>query len=168
MRRIAQTTIAVATLALLSPLAAPAASAQSLITTPNTDQIASVLTAMGKTIKVDNSGTDPDITITRPDGSRFYDIYLMDCTDKRDCNSIELLLTYENDGSHSPELANEWNANNRMPGMYFDKSDKTMSLYFNVSTTGGLTQENFADVIKWWESSLGTADTFFSQHPAPK
>lgn len=39
---------------------------------------------------------------------------------------------------------------------------------YDVSTVGGLTKGNFADVVDWWSVTLGNLKTFFEENPPPK
>lgn len=42
--------------------------------------------------------------------------------------------------------------------------DTTLSVHHDLSTVGGLTQANFADMLDWWSSQLGVMRTFFREN----
>ena len=43
--------------------------------------------------------------------------------------------------------------------------DDGLSVSYDVSTLGGLTQENFADVVDWWAVMLGELNAYFKAQP---
>lgn len=96
-----------------------------------------------------------------------YAIYFYECEDAKKCASLQFLVTFEDDGANTPELANRWNNNKRFLQMSVN-DDKSLALSYDVSTLGGLNQKNFADVIDWWAVMLGEVSKFFKENPAPE
>ncbi|MBC2666262.1 YbjN domain-containing protein [Novosphingobium flavum] len=115
--------------------------------------------------KAENSG-NPKIS-TSASGYN-YSIFFYGCTKGEDCNSLGFSITFDDDGTNSAELANEWNKAKRFSAMSFDGQDKSLSITYDVTTVGGLTEVNFGDVVDWWQTMLGQARVFFEAHPAPK
>lgn len=115
--------------------------------------------------KSDNSG-NPKITSAAAGYN--YTLFFYGCENGANCTSLGFSITFEDDGGNSMELANLWNKDKRFSAMSYDESDKTLMLTYDVSTIGGLNQVNFADVVDWWQTMLGQANTFFKEHPAPK
>jgi hypothetical protein len=79
---------------------------------------------------------------------------------------VQFYISFEKDPTNSENLANEWNLTRRMGKMYFDPKDGSITMDYELTTTGGLNRENFADVISWWEASLAELRTFFQGHAA--
>lgn len=95
-----------------------------------------------------------------------YDLFFYGCSDGRNCDSLEFMVSFEKDSVNSAELANLWNKDERFATMSFDPEDGSLTIAYDVSTVGGLNRANFADVIDWWAGRLGRAKTFFDAHPA--
>jgi hypothetical protein len=84
----------------------------------------------------------------------------------KDCNSVQFGINFADDGGNTVELANKWNQSKRFIQMSL-ADDKTLDVSYDVSTIGGLNQENFADVVDWWSVMLGELSKFFKENPAP-
>lgn len=95
-----------------------------------------------------------------------YSIYFYECEEGKKCASLQFLVTFEDDGANTLDLANRWNNNKRFLQMSVN-DDKSLALSYDVTTLGGLNQTNFADVIDWWAMMLGEASKFFKENPAP-
>lgn len=96
-----------------------------------------------------------------------FSIFFYGCEKNVRCDSIQFLVSFDDDGVNTPELANKWNKNKRFSQMSVD-DDKILDLGYDVTTMGGLPAKNFADVIEWWATMLGEAGRFFKENPAPK
>lgn len=95
-----------------------------------------------------------------------FTIFFYECEQAKNCGSLQFQLSFENDGSNTPELANKWNKDKRFAQMSV-WDDQSLALAYDVTTVGGLNQKNFADVIDWWAVMLGEAAKFFKDNPAP-
>ena len=42
----------------------------------------------------------------------------------------------------------------------------SLAFSYDVTTVGGLTKANFADVVDWWQVMLGQVRTYFSERSA--
>ncbi len=89
-----------------------------------------------------------------------FSVYFYGCKQGRDCTSIQFQIGFADDGKNTLELANSWNRDKRFIKMAVTKDDG-LSVSYDVSTLGGLTQENFADVIDWWAVMLGELNAYF-------
>ena len=139
--------------------------AKDVICASNPQGIVEAIQAMGykATLDKDSSG-DPKISSAA--SGYGYDIYFYDCNNHLNCSSIQFYVSFSKDSSNSEKLANEWNLKKRMGKMAFDPSDGSVSLQYDLSTSGGVNQANFKDVVGWWDSTLGALHQFFAEHPA--
>jgi Putative bacterial sensory transduction regulator len=96
-----------------------------------------------------------------------FDVYFYGCKDNKQCDSLQMRVSFAKDGANTPELANKWNKGKRFSQAYIDEKGRFVADY-DVSTIGGLTKVNFADVVDWWSVTLGNLKTFFEENPAPK
>ncbi|MCX7865404.1 MAG: YbjN domain-containing protein [Novosphingobium sp.] len=94
-----------------------------------------------------------------------YTVQFYQCNDGRNCQSLQFLILFKDDGTNTPELANRWNKQKRFTQMAA-RDDGSLSLSYDVTTVGGLTRENFADVLDWWSVMLSQLPRFFSQEGA--
>lgn len=91
-----------------------------------------------------------------------YSIFFYECEKNANCGSLQFQISFEDDGTNTPELANRWNRDKRF-GQMSVSDEKTLALAYDVTTVGGLNQKNFADVIDWWSVMLGEAGKFFKE-----
>ncbi|MCW2350530.1 YbjN domain-containing protein [Sphingobium sp. B12D2B] len=91
-----------------------------------------------------------------------FNIYFYECEDGKNCASLHFSTSFVDDGKNTPELANLWNRKNRFSQMAVDE-DGSLDLTYDVTTYGGLTQRNFADVVDWWQTMLGALNSFFRE-----
>lgn len=89
-----------------------------------------------------------------------FAVYFYGCEQARNCTSIQFQIGFADDGKNTLELANTWNRDKRFIKMAVAKDDG-LTVSYDVSTLGGLTQENFADVIDWWAVMLGELNGYF-------
>ncbi len=95
-----------------------------------------------------------------------FDIYFYGCAQHADCTSISFSTTFRKSATSSAELANDWNRRNRFGQMVYDPDSGMMSLAYDVTTKGGLTAANFADVLDWWVSTLASLHGSFEASAA--
>lgn len=140
-----------------------------LICASNPDGIVSSLQAQGFKAVLGKSDATGNPKISSAAAGYNYTIFFYGC-DKAGagCTSLSFAVTFDDDGTNSADLANEWNKDKRFTTMAFDPADKSLTVSYDVTTIGGLNQVNFADVVDWWQTMLGQARTFFNAHPAPE
>jgi hypothetical protein len=93
-------------------------------------------------------------------------LHFYQCTGGQDCKSLQFLTTFKDDGANTPELANRWNKAKRF-GQMSARDDGSLSVSYDVTTVGGLTRANFADVVDWWAVLMNELRQFFADNPAP-
>ena len=93
-----------------------------------------------------------------------YDFLLNfnECTEGKQCPSLGFVVVFANDGKNTLELANTWNKRKRFSQMAVNDNG-SLAFTYDVTTTGGLTRANFADVVDWWQSMLGQVRSYFSE-----
>lgn len=128
------------------------------------DSIAEVMRAEGYQAKL-GKAKDGDPMIESGASGYNFTVYFYDCTENDACKSVQFLTVFENDGTNTPELANRWNRQKRFVQMAADDGG-TLSLSYDVTTVGGLTRENFADVVDWWAVMMSQVRQFFNEQPA--
>jgi len=94
-----------------------------------------------------------------------FAIYFYECEKAVKCGSLQFQISFADDGTNTPELANRWNTKKRFLQMSVD-DDKSLAVSMDVSTIGGLNIKNFADVIDWWSVMLGELNKFFKEQGA--
>lgn len=90
-----------------------------------------------------------------------YDIFFYGCELGLNCNSLQFLIAFEDDGTNTTELANAWNLNYRFGKMAVTQDDG-LRLTYDVTTSGGLPKDNFVDVLDWWNTVSDALFQFFT------
>ena len=160
--------VALAGVFMTGPVQAAASCPAALICASNPEGIVSSLQAQGFKAVLAKSETTGNPKISSSAAGYSFTMFFYGCADGKECSSLSFSVTFDDDGTNSADLANEWNADKRFSAMSYDASDKTLTLSYDVTTVGGINQVNFADVVDWWQTMLGQARTFFDAHPAPK
>ena len=96
-----------------------------------------------------------------------YDVFFYGCKENKQCDALQFHIAYSKDAANTAALANKWNDKMRFGSASIDEKGRFVVEY-DVTTAGGLTQANFADVIDWWATTLGNLSKFFAENPAPK
>jgi Putative bacterial sensory transduction regulator len=137
-----------------------------LICASNPATVVAALQETGYKAKLDkDSEGDPKISSSA--SGYDFDIYFYGCKNNRQCDSLQLRVSFEKDAANTFELANKWNAGKRFSQSYISDKGSFVTDY-DVTTAGGLTKANFADIIDWWSVTLGNLKTFFQENPPPK
>ena len=92
-----------------------------------------------------------------------YTIYFYGCTENNLCDSLQFYASFDDPITNGIDFANRWNTQKRWVQMAWEQ-DKYIRMSYDVTTVGGLTPENFADVVSWWETVLGELPEFFDKH----
>ena len=138
-----------------------------LICASNPDGIVRSLQAQGFKAVLGKSETTGNPKVTSAAAGYNYTMYFYGCEQAANCTSLNFAVTFDDDGTNSVDLANEWNKDKRFTAMAFDPADKSLTVSYDVTTVGGINQINFADVVDWWQTMLGQARTFFGAHASP-
>ncbi len=91
-----------------------------------------------------------------------YRINFNDCTANKQCRSLGFVISFADDGKNTLELANTWNRQKRFSQMALNQNG-TLAFSYDVTTVGGLTKANFADVVDWWQVMLGQVRGYFAE-----
>lgn len=91
-----------------------------------------------------------------------YRLNFNDCTDNKQCRSLGFAIVFADDGKNTLELANTWNRQKRF-GQLAVNENGSLAFSYDVTTVGGLTKANFADVVDWWQVMLGQLRGYFSE-----
>lgn len=94
-----------------------------------------------------------------------YRLNFNDCTANKECRSLGFVVVFADDGKNTLELANTWNRQKRFSQMAVNENG-SLAFSYDVTTVGGLTKANFADVVDWWQVMLGQVRTYFSERSA--
>jgi hypothetical protein len=93
-----------------------------------------------------------------------YNIEFYGCDDHKACTSLRFIIWFKDDGTNTPQLANNWNKRKRFIQMAA-QDDGRLTVAYDVSTLGGLNKANFADTVDWWQTMLGDVRTYFNEQP---
>jgi hypothetical protein len=140
--------------------------ARGLICASDPSTVVQALQDAGYKAKLTKDSTG-DPMISSSASSYDFDVMFYGCKDAKQCDSLQLRISFEKDGANTPELANKWNSSKRFSQAYISDKGAFVADY-DVTTAGGLTKANFADVIDWWSVTLGNLKTFFAENPPPK
>ena len=92
-----------------------------------------------------DDGGDPMVT-GRLQGVK-YAIYFYDCTNAKDCNSIQFSLGYTD--AFTPDQANDWNSKYRWIKAY---SDNGSNFKMDVDFSTGITRDYLEEQFSTWDS----------------
>ena len=152
-------------LALPSAASAQSACPSSYVCASNPQSVVASLQAQGYRAQLGKSDVTGNPKIDSAANGYNYAILFYGCDKNVNCTSLGFLITFEKDETNTAQLANDWNKENRFSQMAVNDNG-TLALSYDVSTVGGLSQVNFADVVDWWQAILGGAKTFFAKQPA--
>lgn len=128
--------------------------------------IATALSAAGYKAELTTDKAGDPMIRSAAAGYNFI-VYFYGCKDHKQCSSLQFMSSFEADGTNTPELANKWNNSKRFSQMAVT-DDGALDFSYDVATIGGLNQENFTDVIEWWEAMLGQVSQFFKEQSPKK
>ncbi|MBX9858481.1 MAG: YbjN domain-containing protein [Sphingomonas sp.] len=140
-----------------------------LVCATNPKSVADAVAAEGYRAKVD-ADNQGDPAISSAASGYNFDVLFYGCVEHKHCDSLQFRATFEKNASSDVVQMNKWNRDRRFSQMAV-RDDGTILLSYDVSTIGGLTKANFADVVSWWSTILGEASKFFDRNskdaPAP-
>ena len=127
---------------------------------PNSVVLAMQEYGLSARLETDDEG-DPVIR-SKSSGAN-TNVYFYGCDDNgQDCRSIAFSAGFELDQPFATDQANSWNSDKRFSKAYA-VDDGSAQLEMDVNLMGGgVTAENFADVIDWWDYSVGEFTTFIN------
>jgi hypothetical protein len=142
----------IALLALVS--AASSAGAQQLVRAQDPQSIVRALQANGYSaqLTVDQTG---DPMIRSAAGGTNFQVLFYNCTNHRECATVQFHVGYDLKTSPSLESINEWNRTQRFGSAHLDKeNDPILEMDVDLDD-GGLSPLLFIDNLEFWTSALG-------------
>ena len=82
-----------------------------------------------------------------------YEIYFYGCTGNEDCRYLNFTVGFDLPDGIAMSRVNEWNRD-KLAGAAFVDDDNDPYLQYFVTTEGGLSRQNFADVVDWWRVAV--------------
>ncbi|MFT3966526.1 MAG: YbjN domain-containing protein [Sphingobium sp.] len=133
-----------------------------MVCASNPQSVVEALQGAGYQAQLGKSGTTGNPRIESGASGYKFSIFFYECEKNAKCGSLQFQLSFADDGTNTPELANKWNNSKRFLQMSVD-DDKSLSVSLDVATIGGLNRKNFADVLDWWTTMLGELNGFFKE-----
>lgn len=139
---------------MLAALAAPA-SAADVISASDIPSVTAALEAAGHkaALRRDDEGVR---YILVDEGEHEFSVSFDDCEDLVEaagCNMLIFNAVWDGDGEGDADIVNTYNRSSTLAHAYIDEADGTLNLTLSVTTKGGLTAANFAEIIAIWEAS---------------
>jgi Putative bacterial sensory transduction regulator len=137
-----------------------------LICASKPETVVSALQDAGYKAKLSkDNGGDPMVTSSA--AGYDFDIFFYGCVENKQCDSLQMKISFVKDPANTPALADKWNNKWRFSQSYINGKGLFVTAY-DVTTVGGLTNANFASMIDWWSITLGNLKTFFDENLPPK
>ncbi len=160
--------IGLAALAVASLLASGAARAEDsapcgggMVCASNPQTVVAALQEAGLQAKLGKDGTGDPMIESAAAGYNFT-VFFYGCSANRNCDSMQFRVNFKADPTNTFAQANRWNSAKRFLSLSVGK-DQGMAAFHDVTTVGGISQANFADVLVWWSTMLGQLSTFFAE-----
>ena len=141
-----------ALLALIS--AASSAGAQQLVRAQDPQSLVKAMQANGykAELTVDSTG---DPMIRSAAGGTNFQLLFYNCTNHRECATVQFHVGYDLKTAPSLESINEWNRTQRFGSAHLDKeNDPILEMDVDLDD-GGLSPLLFIDNLEFWTSALG-------------
>jgi hypothetical protein len=117
-------------------------------------------------LKVTQSTDDGGDPMLSANNGYDFDVYFYDCVDHKQCDALRFEIIFAKDPTNTNDLANKWNSSKRFIQMSVTPEGKLRAAY-DLSTIGGITPANFADVMDWWQTMSNELDKFFKAQTPP-
>lgn len=145
--------LAVAAVAAVLAGAAPASSG-TMVRGQDPDSLVRAMQAAGYTAKL---GTDKvgDPMITSASSGTTFQVFFYNCTNHRDCATVQFHSGYDLKDPVTLETINEWNRTKRFARGFLDKEqDPILEMDVDLDD-GGLSSQLFTDNLEFWTTVLG-------------
>jgi len=141
-----------ALLALVS--AASPAGAQQLVRAQDPQSLVKAMQANGYTAQLTADQTGDPMIRSAAGGTNFQ-VLFYNCTNHRECATVQFHVGYDLKTSPSLESINEWNRTQRFGSAHLDKeNDPILEMDVDLDD-GGLSPLLFIDNLEFWTSALG-------------
>jgi len=138
--------------ALVSAASAPGA--EQLVRAQDPQSLVRAMQANGYTaqLTVDSTG---DPMIRSAAGGTNFQVLFYNCTDHRECATVQFHVGYDLKTAPSLESINDWNRTQRFGSAHLDKeNDPILEMDVDLDD-GGLSPLLFIDNLEFWTSALG-------------
>lgn len=115
-------------------------------------KLVSAIQELGYPATLDRDGSDDPMIRSSTDGTDFT-IYFYGCDAGAACKWLLFRVGYDLSEGTTLAAMNEWNANMLFGRAYLDDEDDPW-LEMTVTLDGGVTRQNFADIVDWWDVAL--------------
>ena len=148
-------------------LAAPLAAAQTsaLIDGSQPQTLLAAVQQFGNAQLVTDSDGDPRINAQTEDTR--YTVFFYDCTDGKQCQSVQFNASWKQQQPLSAETLNRWNRDKRFGQAYLD-ADQDPVLSWDVNLTHGISTANWQDTVATWIDTMDQYSTFLYEQPAAR
>ncbi len=142
----------IALLALVS--AASSAGAQQLVRAQDPQSLVKAMQANGYTAQLTADQTGDPMICSAAGGTNFQ-VLFYNCTNHRECATVQFHVGYDLKTAPSLESINEWNRTQRFGSAHLDKeNDPILEMDVDLDD-GGLSPLLFIDNLEFWTSALG-------------
>jgi hypothetical protein len=134
--------------------AASAGGAEQLVRGQDPQSLVRAMQANGYTaqLTVDSTG---DPMIRSAAGGTNFQVLFYNCTDHRECATVQFHVGYDLKTAPSLESINDWNRSQRFGSAHLDKeNDPILEMDVDLDD-GGLSPLLFIDNLEFWTSALG-------------
>ncbi len=112
------------------------------------------------TLSTDKGG-DPHITAKTRDTQ--FGVFFYNCTDNKDCATVQFYTTYKAEKPISLERINEWNNTRRFGRAALDEDNDPLIRMDLDLDDGGMPQALFVDNLEFWETVVATFEEFLAR-----
>lgn len=141
-------------------LAVPALAEDVLLDLSTAEKVQAAVQAAGYKAELKKNDDGSQYILSAANGDPFT-IDLTDCKALK-CNGLSFQTFYKPEAIFTSEFGNDWNDNKRFLKVSVNKAGELRE-WFDVTTLGKLTKENFADVIDWYVSMDAELAKFVQQ-----
>lgn len=142
----------IALLALVS--AASSAGAQQLVRAQDPQSLVKAMQANGYTAQLTADQTGDPMIRSAAGGTNFQ-VLFYNCTNHRECATVQFHVGYDLKTAPALESINEWNRTQRFGSAHLDKeNDPILEMDVDLDD-GGLSPLLFIDNLEFWTSALG-------------
>jgi hypothetical protein len=123
------------------------------VTAKDPQSIVQAMQAAGYQAKLDVDKVGDPMVKSSTSGTQFG-VYFYNCTDHKDCTSIQFQTGFDTDPGKAPslEVINRWNTTKRYTAAYLDdEGDPGISMDVNLDH-GGIASDLFEDNLQLWAS----------------
>jgi len=129
-----------------------------IITASTTDRIVKALKKGGFEVELNKADSGAPL-IESTDANNPFSIHFYDCTDGKNCGTIQFVNGWKMKNGISAVTIEQWNSDKIWGQAYRDK-DKDPWLAVTMDLRGGVTEANFDDVVSKWADLLQTFAKF--------